>query len=132
MTVSLEPFPLQTQNLYHWIQQRLRFIKTCSSIVTSPSQLELSVLEVNHVFMVLYALVILCDHIFCVPDLLAYASLIISAARRFKGSGWQVYDANFRSQAAANSLTVWAQTNSSLWTTLIQHRRSRQPLYPLP
>ena len=53
-----------------------------------------------------------------VPDLLAYASLIISAARRFKGNGWQVYDANFRSQAAANSLTVWAQTNSSLWTTV--------------
>ena len=24
MTVSLEPFPLQTRNLYHWIQQRLR------------------------------------------------------------------------------------------------------------
>ena len=55
----------------------------------------------------------------CVPDLLAYASLIISAAtRHFKGNGWQVYDANFRSQAAVNSLTVWAQTNSSLWTTV--------------
>ena len=53
-----------------------------------------------------------------VPDLLAYASLIISAARRFKGNGWQVYDAKFHSQAAANSLTVWAQTNSSLWTTV--------------
>ena len=52
------------------------------------------------------------------PDLLAYASLIISAARRFKGNGWQVYDAKFRSQAVANSLTVWAQTNSSLWTTV--------------
>ena len=33
-----------------------------------------------------------------VPDLLAYASLIISAARRFKGNGWQVYDANFRNK----------------------------------
>ena len=51
-------------------------------------------------------------------NLLAYSSLIISTARRFKGNGWQVYDTNFRSQAAANSLTVWAQTNSSLWTTI--------------
>lgn len=53
-----------------------------------------------------------------VPNLLAYASLIISAARHFKGNGWQVYDANFRSQAAVNGLTVWAQTNSLLWTTI--------------
>ena len=54
-----------------------------------------------------------------VPNLLAYASLIISAAtRHFKGNGWQVYDANFRSQVAVNSLTVWAQTNSLLWTTI--------------
>ena len=53
-----------------------------------------------------------------VPNLLAYSSLIISAARCFKRNGWQVYDANFRSQAAANSLTVWAQTNSLLWTTI--------------
>ena len=42
-------FPLQTWNLYHWIQQRLRYIKTCPSIVKSQSQMELCVLEVNDV-----------------------------------------------------------------------------------
>ena len=55
----------------------------------------------------------------CIPDLLAYASLnIMNAARCFKGNGWQVYDTNSHSQAAANSLTVKAETNFSLWTTV--------------
>lgn len=53
-----------------------------------------------------------------IPDLLAYASLIINEARWFKGNGWQVYDTNFRSQAAASKISIWAQTNSLLWTTI--------------
>ena len=43
VTVSLEPFPLETRNLY------TAKIETCLSIVTSPLQLELCVLEVNHI-----------------------------------------------------------------------------------
>lgn len=50
-----------------------------------------------------------------VPDLLAYASLIIGP---LMGNGWHLYDTNFHSQAAANGLMVWAQTNSLLWITV--------------
>ena len=49
VTVSPEPFPLWTWNLYNWTQQGLRFIKTCLSMVTFPSHLELCVLEINYV-----------------------------------------------------------------------------------
>ena len=45
VTVSPEPFPRWTWNLYHWTQQGLRFIKTCLSMVTSPSHLEYPVCD---------------------------------------------------------------------------------------
>ena len=53
------------------------------------------------------------DHL---PDLLAYANLIVHAAWCYEGSGWQVYDRNFRQQAEALRLKKWADTNASLWT----------------
>ena len=60
VTVSPEPFPLWTWNLYHCTQQR--FIKTCLSMVTSPSHLELWVFEVNYVLWFWTQLIILFDH----------------------------------------------------------------------
>jgi hypothetical protein len=51
-----------------------------------------------------------------VMDLLAYASLIVQAARRFKGEGWMQYDNNFRKQAETHPGMRWAEANTSLWT----------------
>lgn len=51
-----------------------------------------------------------------VADLLAYASLIVHAARKFKGEAWLQYDANFRKFAEAHPGTRWAEVNTSLWT----------------
>ncbi len=51
-------------------------------------------------------------------DLLAYALLIIHAARQYKGNGWQAYDTNFRSQAAATKSVSWAQLNPTLGTSV--------------
>ena len=49
-------------------------------------------------------------------DLLAYASLIVHAARRFKGEGWLQYDKNFRKHAETHPSARWAEANTSLWT----------------
>lgn len=51
-----------------------------------------------------------------VADLLAYASLIVHAARKFKGEGWVQYDRNFRKHAETHPGTRWAEANTSLWT----------------
>lgn len=51
-----------------------------------------------------------------VPDLLAYSTLIVHAARQFEGDAWLIYDRNYRQQAAAMQLTKWAEVNTSLWT----------------
>jgi hypothetical protein len=40
-----------------------------------------------------------------VMDLLAYASLIVQAARRFKGEGWMQYDKNFTQGCSGQKLT---------------------------
>ena len=46
-----------------------------------------------------------------IQDLLAYLSTIVHAVRKYKGSGWQTYDAIFRQQAV--------NVNTSLWTTVL-------------
>ncbi len=51
-----------------------------------------------------------------VTDLLAYASLIIHAARKFKGDAWLQYDKNFRRYAEVHPSIQWAETNPSIWT----------------
>ena len=56
--ISEEPFPLQTWNLYRW-RARIGVYKTCSSMVTSPSQLELAIDHIS--WFCTDALAILCD-----------------------------------------------------------------------
>ena len=60
-----------------------------------------------------------------ITDLLAYAGNIIHAARQYKGMPWQVYDTNFRQQAAATRSTAWAQINTSLWTMAFSSAQAR-------
>ena len=40
------------------------------------------------------------------------------AARKYKGPGWQTYDAIFGQQAANDKYLKWANVNTSLWTTV--------------
>ena len=49
-----------------------------------------------------------------VPDLLGYASLIVHAARKFRGEGWLQYDKNFRKHAETHPTAKWAEANASL------------------
>ncbi len=49
-------------------------------------------------------------------DLLAYASTIVHAARKYKGDGWATYDRNFRKRAAAHPREKWGELNTPLWT----------------
>ena len=64
-SVSPDPFPLWTWNLYHRTQQELMFIKTCSSTVT-PIAIGAVNLRSKPYFMFLCALVI-CVTIFREP-----------------------------------------------------------------
>jgi len=45
--ITPEPYTLWTWDLYHWIQQRLRFKRSCRNIVTTSSNLELWAPEFN-------------------------------------------------------------------------------------
>ena len=45
--ISRERYMLRTQDLHHWIYQRLRFVNTCGNIVTTPSDLEQWAPELN-------------------------------------------------------------------------------------
>jgi hypothetical protein len=51
-----------------------------------------------------------------VQELLAYASLVVHAARKYKGEGWATYDRNFRKRAAAHPGEKWGELNMPLWT----------------
>ena len=51
-------------------------------------------------------------------DLLAYMSLIIHAARQYKGLEWLTYDSTFGQQAVNNPQKKWSTINTSLWTTI--------------
>ena len=48
-------------------------------------------------------------------DLLGYSSLIVHAARKYKGDNWMQYDSNFRKRAAAFPTERWAEINPTLW-----------------
>ena len=50
-----------------------------------------------------------------VPDLLAYSSLIVHAARKFQGEGWMYYDRSIRKRAAAGADEESGEINTSLW-----------------
>ena len=43
-------------------------------------------------------------------DFLAYASLIVHAARKYKGEGWATYDRNFCRQAAVHPQEKWGDS----------------------
>jgi hypothetical protein len=49
-----------------------------------------------------------------VTDLLGYASLIVHAARKFKGEGWMQYDRNFRKHAETHTAARWSEANTTL------------------
>ena len=60
-----------------------------------------------------------------VADLLGYASLIVHAARKFKGDGWVQYDRNFRKRAAAAPTEPWAGINQSLWALAFSNAETK-------
>lgn len=60
------------------------------------------------------------------PDLLAYSSLIVHAARKFKGDGWIHYDRNVRKRAAAGSRDKWSDINTSLWALAFANAQPRE------
>ena len=61
-----------------------------------------------------------------ITDLLAYSSLIVQAHRKYSGDNWQVYDRNFRRQAAARQLLSWAHIDPSLWTMAFANATTNQ------
>lgn len=65
-----------------------------------------------------YASVVVMQQPARTQDLLAYLSIVVNAARKYKGPGWQTYDAIFRQQAANDQHRKWADVNTSLWTTV--------------
>ena len=60
-----------------------------------------------------------------VPDLLAYASLIVRASRMYQGDGWAHYDRTFRKKAAAFPGKSWREVDGSLWTMAFCHAKPR-------
>ena len=59
-------------------------------------------------------------------DLLAYASLVVHAARKYKGEGWTEYDKNFRKRAAAHPGEKWGELNTPLWTLAFCNEERRE------
>ena len=60
------------------------------------------------------------------PDLLAYSSLIVHAARKFKGDGWLHYDRNLRKRAAAGAGDKWGEVNTSLWALAFANAQPKE------
>ena len=52
-------------------------------------------------------------------ELIAYAQIIVQMARRHRGSGWLLYDQNFRQQAAGGAETPWSEINNSLLVSTV-------------
>jgi len=50
----------------------------------------------------------------CVPDLLAYSSIIVRASGQYVDAPWLSYDAQFRREAATCPGTPWAVIDSSI------------------
>ena len=59
-------------------------------------------------------------------DLLAYASLVVHAARKFKGDGWATYDRNFRKKAAAHQGIKWGDLDMPLWALAFCNAEARE------
>ena len=52
-------------------------------------------------------------------DMIAYAQIIIQLARRHGGTGWLLYDQQFRQQAAGGAATPWREINNSLLSATV-------------
>ena len=61
-----------------------------------------------------------------ITNLLAYSSLIVQAHRKYSGDNWQVYDCNFRQQAAARQPLLWAHIDPGLWTMAFANATANQ------
>ena len=61
-----------------------------------------------------------------IPDLLAYSSLIVHAARKFRGEGWLHYDRNVRKRAAAGAGDKWGEVNTSLWALAFANAQPKE------
>ena len=61
-----------------------------------------------------------------VPDLLAYSSLIVHAARKFEGDGWQVYDRNFRRAATNKPHLKWGEIHTTFWSLAFVNAKPRE------
>ena len=48
------------------------------------------------------------------PQMLAYANMIIQAQLQFSGDGWLTYDRMFRTAAATGRDTEWRKVDASL------------------
>ena len=59
-------------------------------------------------------------------DLLTYASLVVHAARKYKGERWTVYDKNFRKRAASHPGEKWGELDTSLWTLAFCNTEPRE------
>jgi hypothetical protein len=61
-----------------------------------------------------------------IQDLLAYASLVVHAARKYKGEGWATYDRNFRKKAAAHPGMKWGDLDAPLWSLAFCNATARE------
>ena len=62
-------------------------------------------------------------------DLLAYESLVVHAARKYKVEGWTVYDKNFRKRAAAHPGEKRGELNTPFWTLTFCSAEPREHCY---
>lgn len=61
-------------------------------------------------------------------ELAAYGMIVLHLARKHKGSGWLLYDRQFRQQKAAGSALPWAEINPSLMAaTVLSNPGALQP-----
>ena len=65
-----------------------------------------------------------------ITNLLGYQNLIITSHMRFPDFNWATYDQEFRQQAAATVVPVWAVTDNILWN-LAQQFKGPIPACPV-
>ena len=95
----------------------------------------------------IYAAVIASKQPSCLPDLLAYMSIIAKASQKFLWPSWVVYDQNFRQEAASCGNSEWARVDPGIYAQCftdmaigsegwckhcqsIEHTSERCPLVP--
>ena len=61
-----------------------------------------------------------------VPNLLAYSSTIVYAARKFQGDGWLAYDSNFRKFIAQNCSAKWTEIHRSFWSLVFSTQKPNE------